>query len=385
MMAPCMGEHDRDPAGDGRASQCHECGSVYEGEVNFCPDCGAAIEDALAAYCRVCGDAFDPEDRFCSDCGAARNPGVEGADVSGTGSADSGATATDESPATTGPAATDEPPAGGDSGATGSDTGEELADFRRRVRSYLASGWEIEHDYGDSVVLVDRGLGNIPAHLLLFIFTGGIGNALYAFYSYNNGAERIELSADDVSDGTVSPGSIESPGAKTADGSESTSTSRVVLGALLALGGLAMLASGPLEVFSWVFGLPILLGGLYLFPPTRRRIERRHPVTRFGTVRSTDETVVHSPDKPCVACGRPIDTGIRRSYREETVVAGIPILTSQEGENHYCETCSALGAYPDAGDPTVDPVASTDPVEQGESTDPLESGESTDPVEGETN
>ena len=40
----------------------------------------------------------------------------------------------------------------------------------------------------------------------------------------------------------------------------------------------------------WVFGVPILLGGLYLFPPTRRRIERRHPVTRFGTVQSTDET-----------------------------------------------------------------------------------------------
>lgn len=373
MMAPCMGEHDRDPADDGRASQCRECGSVYEGEVNFCPDCGAAIEDALAAYCRVCGEAFDPEDRFCSDCGATRNPSAEGADVSGAGSVDSGATATDE------------PPAGGDSDATGVDTDEGLADFRRHVRSYLAEGWEIEHDYGDSVVLVDRGLGNVPAHVLLFIFTGGIGNAMYAFYSYNNGAERIELSADDVSDGKVPPGSIEAPGAKTADGSESTSTSRVVFGALLALGGLAMLVSSPLEVFSWVFGLPLLLGGLYLFPPTRRRIERRHPVTRFGTVRSTDETVVHSPDKPCVACGRPIDTGIRRNYREEKVVAGLPILTSQEGENHYCETCSALGAYPNAGDPTVDPVESTDLIERGESTDPAEQGESTDPVEGETN
>jgi hypothetical protein len=313
--------------------------------------------------------------------------------VFGAGSVDSGATGefsrdsggTDEPLRDSGATVTDEPPTGGDSDATGADTDEELADFRRHVRSYLAEGWEIEHDYGDSVVLVDRGLGNIPAHLLLFIFTGGIGNAMYAFYNYNNGAERIELSADDVSDGNVPPDLLEAPKTKPVGGSESTSMSRVVFGALLALGGLATLASGPLDVFSWVFGLPILLGGLYLFPPTRSRIERRHPVTRFGTVRSTDETVVHSPDKPCVACGRPIDTGIKRSYREEKVVAGIPILTSQEGENHYCETCSALGAYPNAGDSTVEERESTDPVEQKGSTDPAEEGEPTDPVEGEMN
>jgi hypothetical protein len=124
------------------------------------------------------------------------------------------------------------------------------------------------------------------------------------------------------------------------------------------LGGLAILVPDPLDASDWVFGAPVLLGGLYLFPPTRRRIERRHPVTRFGTVQSTDETVVQSPDKPCVGCGRTIDTGVRRTYREEKAVAGIPILTVRDGENHYCESCSYLGPESGAGDPAVESAGS---------------------------
>jgi len=320
-----MGEHDPDVEGDGRASQCRECGSVFQGGVNFCPDCGSAIEDALAAYCRVCGEAFEPDDRFCSDCGAVRNPSAEGRDARGS-----------DVPGTPTADGSEDDPAG---------SKEEMAEFRRRVQSYLAEDWDIEHDYGDSVVLVDRGIGSIAVHVVLLFLTGGLGNLLYGYHCYRNRADRLHLSAGEDTPAHAHPDSL--------DDSDSTSTGRVVFGALLALGGLAMLVSNPLDLSDWIIGVPVLLGGLYLFPPTRRRIERRHPVTRFGSVRSTDETVVQSPDKPCVACGRAIDTGIRRTYREEKAVAGIPILTVRDGENHYCESCSYLGPDSGAGDPAV--------------------------------
>jgi len=331
-----MGEHDPDAEGDGMASQCRECGNVFQGEVNFCPDCGAAVEDALAAYCRVCGEAFEPDDRYCSDCGAVRNPSAEGDDAAGSGNADS--------PATDG------------SDDRAADSEEEMADFRKRVQSYLAEGWDIEHDYGDSVVLVDREFGSIPVHVLLLFFTGGLGNALYGYHCYKNRADRLHLSADGDTHPHAPPDSFEE--------SDSTSTGRVVFGALLVLGGLGMIVSNPLDLSDWIVGVPILLGGLYLFPPTRRRIERRHPVTQFGSVQSTDETVVQSPDKPCVACGRTIDTGVKRTYREEQAVAGIPILTVRDGENHYCESCSHLGPESGTDGPAMAPAESAGATER---------------------
>ena len=327
-------------ASNGRASQCRNCGHVFRGEVNFCPDCGSAIRDALAAHCRVCGSEFDPDDRFCSDCGAVRNPDAEDVDASGT--APSGSSEPESAP----------------------DSEEEMAEFRRRVQSYLAEGWELEHDYGDSAVLVDRDLGSLPAHVLLFMFTGGIGNALYGFHRYKNCAERLQLSAGEERRGGASSSPAHPSNQVTA--SESTNTTRVVIGVFLALAGLSVLLSLPLDVVGWVIGLPLLVGGLYLFPPVRRRIDRRHSITRFGTVRSTDETVVRAPDRPCVACGRPIDTGVKRTYREETVLAGIPLFTVRDGENHYCESCSvrATEAEEASDDGPVEPTASTGATER---------------------
>lgn len=325
-------------ASDGRASQCRNCGHVFGDEVNFCPDCGSAIRDVLAAHCRMCGSEFDPDDRFCSDCGAVRNPDAEDADASGA--------------AQPGPSGSESAP----------DFEEETAAFRRRVQSYLAEGWELDNDYGDSVVLVDRDIGSLPAHVLLFLFTGGIGNALYGFHRYKNCAERLRLSAGEERRGGAS--STVHPAGETV--SESGNATRVVLGAVLALGGLSVLLSLPLEVVGVVIGLPLLLGGLYLFPPVRQRIDRRHSVTRLGTVRSTDETVVRTPDTPCVACGRPIDTGVKRTYREEAVLAGIPLFTRRDGENHYCEACSVRTPEPERApdDGATEPAASTDATER---------------------
>ena len=311
-----MREHGRPAVPDGGEAACGECGASLGEDVSFCPECGAAVGGTLAEYCRVCGGRFDPDDRFCSDCGTVRNP--------------------DETDAST----------AGDAGDDEAEhTEEDIEAFRSRVQAYLAEGWKLEHDYGDSVVLVDRGIGSIAVHVVLLFLTGGLGNLLYGYHCYRNRADRLHLSAGEDTPAHAHPDSL--------DDSDSTSTGRVVFGALLALGGLAMLVSNPLDLSDWIIGVPVLLGGLYLFPPTRRRIERRHPVTRFGSVRSTDETVVQSPDKPCVACSRAIDTGIRRTYREEKAVAGIPILTVRDGENHYCESCSYLGPDSGAGDPAV--------------------------------
>jgi predicted nucleic acid-binding Zn ribbon protein len=317
-----MDEHDPVEGDGGNVSQCRECGTVVEDDMNFCPDCGSALEDALAAYCRVCGSAFESEDRFCSDCGAVRDPGIGEADASG----NSRRSAPEESWGS-GPKGAD-------------DTEAAMAAFRKRVQSYLADGWVMEHDYGDSVVLVDRDFGSVPVHVALFFFTGGIGNCLYGFHRYKNRADRLRLTAGEDADARAPSGSTHGPGATDSGGSDSTSVTRIVFSTMLFLGGLAMVVSNPLDAFNWALGVPLLLGGAYLFPPTRHRIEDRHPVTRFGTVRSTDETVVRFPDKPCVACGRPIEVGIKRTYREEKAIAGIPVMTVQDGENHYCESCA---------------------------------------------
>jgi hypothetical protein len=326
-----MDEHDPVGGDDGNASQCRECGYVVEDDVNFCPDCGSALGDALAAYCRVCGSEFESEDRFCSDCGAVRDPGFGEADASASAAGNSRSSTPEESSG---------------SGPDGADDAEAaMAAFRKRVQSYLVGGWEMEHDYGDSVVLVDRDFGSVPVHVALFFFTGGIGNCLYGFHRYKNRADRLRLTAGEDADTRAAPGSTHGPDATDSVGSDSTSVTRIVFSTMLLLGGLAMVVSNPLDAFNWVLGVPLLLGGLYMFPPTRRRIEDRHPVTKFGTVRSTDETVVRFPDKPCVACGRSIETGVKRTYCEEKAIAGIPIMTVEDGENHYCESCAG-GAAP---------------------------------------
>ncbi len=321
-----MDEYDPVGGDDGNASQCRECGNAVEDDVNFCPDCGSALGDALAAYCWVCGSEFGSEDRFCSDCGAVRDPDIGEADTSDSAARTPRGFESERSSR---------------SESNGPDDAEAtMVAFRKRVQSYLADGWEIEHDYGDSVVLVDRDFGSVPVHIALFFFTGGVGNCLYGFHRYKNHADHLRLTADENVDAHTASGSTHGPGATDPMESDSTSAASLVFSTMLFLGGLAMVVSNPLAAFNWALGVPLLLGGVYTFPPTRRRIEKRHPVTRFGTVRSTDETVVRGSNKACVACGQSIETGIKRTYREEKAIAGIPIMTVQDGENHYCESCA---------------------------------------------
>jgi predicted nucleic acid-binding Zn ribbon protein len=294
---------------DGGVQHCGECGEQLEGNANFCPECGAAVGETLAEYCRSCGGQFDPDDRFCSDCDAVRNPD-----------------ATDAKP--------DE---------EDEYTEEEMWKFRTRVQAHLTEDWELEEDYGDKVVLVNPSTGHPLAHLALFLFTAGIGNFFYAWYSYKYNTERIVLSAEEgsaeetpVGEAPVEPVSIDSVA------EEDTGIERMVGGVFLVLLGVLMIASSPLTARSWLFGLVALAAGLYVFPPARRRLARRYPVTKNGKVRTTDETIVSAPETPCVVCGRPVEDGIKRTFREELAVAGVPIATTRGGENHYCDACAMV-------------------------------------------
>ena len=108
----------------------------------------------------------------------------------------------------------------------------------------------------------------------------------------------------------------------------------------------------------------MLTGAAWALPPTRRRLKNRHPVTEFGPLRSTDAETVSDPGRPCVICGSPIESGIKRSYREEYVIAGVPLFTTETGENHYCEECNTGDvSYKD-----VEPVGSDGPTETGNPT-----------------
>lgn len=280
-----------------------------------------------ANFCSNCGSAVNPGDAFCSNCGSAvGGPAVGESTTSGL--AVGGSTASGSAVGGSGV---------GRSGVGGSATGRSARDgqsLRRRVEDLTIEGWEVEHDYGDRVVLVDRGFGSWGVHAILAVFTGGLGNVAYAWYNYSPGADRIELRSDGteryLSDSN-------SGGDETEFGNSDAKT--VAASVFFALVGIAIL-DGVSSVAALFLGISFILAALFTFPPTRERLRDRKPVTTFGRAHSTDEEVVTAPDQPCTACSRPVGTGVKRTYRERTYVAGVPITTTDEGENVYCRSCA---------------------------------------------
>lgn len=83
--------------------------------------------------------------------------------------------------------------------------------------------------------------------------------------------------------------------------------------------------------------------GVFVNPRFRRRLNRRRSLTRFGWVRTVDQRVLRVAEdqsERCVECGRRMSEGLVRRYREEFVVAGVPVYTLSEGKNHYCPDCA---------------------------------------------
>ncbi|GAA0505465.1 Double zinc ribbon [Halorubrum aquaticum] len=308
---------------------CPDCGEPVPADASFCPDCGVDLEDrSVPAHCPDCGERFDDDDRFCSNCGAARSRGDSSTSRRGT---DTGSSASRSTPS--------------------SNERESQRAFRRRVQEHLDAGWEIERDDGDRVVLVDRGIGSTGIHVLLFLTTGGIGNLLYGWWHYAELAERLRLVRGD----STTP----RPPSNVGGGTAETVSTYLLSGLLLLIGGwiAAVAATGGSPAFAAI-GVGFALLGAGMAPPVRRRLDRRHGVRDFGRLRSVDHRVVRPTERieePCVVCGETFDRGLVRRRRDETVLAGVPVLTHDERYNHYCADCARRELF-GADDVEVDDI-----------------------------
>ncbi|TKX59129.1 zinc-ribbon domain-containing protein [Halorubrum sp. ASP1] len=340
---------------------CPACGEAVPDGASFCPDCGADLDGAAGpAYCADCGAAFDDDDRFCSNCGASRSGGESAASERS-----SGRSKRSDDRST--------------SRSTSSPDESERA-FRRRVQDHLDAGWDIEQDAGDRVILVDRGIGSVGVHVLLFLFTSGIGNLLYGWWHYSKLAERRRLVRGDETRARL-PSSVES------GGTVETVSAYLLSGLLLLIGGwIAFLSfeSGTPPVA--LVGLAFALLGAGAAPAVRRRLGRRHGLTDFGRQRTVDHRVVRPPesvDESCVVCGEAFERGLVRRRRDETVVAGVPVRTHAIRHNHYCADCARSELFGDrVGAPSLDEVTG----EAGEATDSrfADEGSETDAADEDT-
>ncbi|MDV7349317.1 zinc ribbon domain-containing protein [Halorubrum distributum] len=323
------------------SAACPACGEAVPAGSSFCPDCGADLGDPSdPAYCAACGEAFDDDDRFCSNCGASRSGGGSAAsEVAGrapTESADP-----DSSPSRSAPTPR-----------------ESSRAFRRRVQDHLDAGWDVERDDGDRVVLVDRGIGSVGVHILLFIFTSGIGNLLYGWWHYSKLAERRRLVRGDETPARA-PSSVEGAGRT------ETATAYVLSALLLLIGGwIGFLATTSGSPPAALIGIAFAGLGLGVAPPVRRRLDRRHGITKFGRRKTVDHRVVRPPESvegSCVVCGEGFERGLVRRRRDETVVAGVPVRTHSIRHNHYCVDCARSELFGDRiGAPSLDHIADDD-------------------------
>lgn len=310
--------------------ECGECGASLTPDANYCSRCGTEVRDASKPpSCRSCGNALEVGDEYCTQCGASRF----NARADTTDSAETGDTIDSTADAS-----------GGDA-----DRAARRA-FRRRIRQYVAEGWEIERDDGDRAVLVDRDIGSIPVHVVLLLLTGGVGNLAYGWYSYSKVAETRYLSIDDPH--------IPPPGdtASTVLHDNGASINSVVdwvvtlssYGLTVVFAGLGFVFISTGQPVTIGLGLAFLAVGLYVAPVIHRRIERRHTLGSVGRKRTVDHRLIGFTERcsePCVVCGERFDEGLVRRRRDETVVAGIPIRTHSMRFNHYCADCASVELF----------------------------------------
>jgi RNA polymerase subunit RPABC4/transcription elongation factor Spt4 len=285
---------------------CQHCGTAVDPLANFCPQCGNRVGDD--SFCSSCGELFGSGDEFCSECGHPRPN-----------------TANESDPVDPRHGETDEA-------------------FRKRVRDHLEAGWELKSDNGDQVTLADRGIGSIPVHILLLLVGGGVWNLIYGWYHYSALAEYRYLS---VGDGRQP----QPPGAPADSTTAEADTTNAVLSYLaggvvgfLAIWFLFATASGSLTLLFGVLGLVFLLGGLAVLPPVRRRLARRHAITKFGRQKTVDHRISYpheEHDELCVVCNKRDRSGLLRRRRDETVVGGVPLVTHSLEHNFYCRRCAA--------------------------------------------
>lgn len=419
-----MGEETPSGSGPGEdrrsfdPSYCPSCGYELLPPGEFCSHCGTEIPDTENATGKSTSEASatgsstdepstpeqstseapdDDGDARSRSRGSASTPGDER----------SGRTA-DESPADGHRESGDEPSATGD--------GESRDAFRRRVSGWIDRGWSIERDYGDSVVLIKRDLGNAWVHLGLLLttvwFTTGAVNLGYALWKYFGKPDRVTLHRN-AGTATVDDGETRASADRTRDSSadrsraeegptasadltppaepgrpgveptvepaatgdepdperslESLDRAVGITFVLIAAGIVALAGITPASVL--VASLVLLAAGI-CFPSIRRNFRPTHPIGTFGPTKSTEERSVQDAGRPCTVCGSAVEHGVERTYREEVVAAGVGLYTTEEGRNYYCEDCTVVGPSGDDPAPEPDEEASIETEESDRDAEP---------------
>jgi len=278
-----------------RTDRCRECDRAVTPGANFCPGCGADLraaesrDDASAAYCTECGEPVAPAAEFCANCGT-RCGRAEPRQPAPDPTADSDA----------------------------------RREFRVRVRDHLDDGWELTEDHGDRVVLVARDIGSIPAHVLLLLTTGGVGNLLYGWYNYAELAETRRLSVVR----RPAPGRRTGGARRRTRSSPSPATSWAAFSCWSGSGSPPSRSGGE-RASARCSGSRSPRSGWRCLRPLSGG-STADTASRFGRIRTVDHRITPSTERteaPCVVCGEAFERGVVRRRRDETVVAGVPIRT----------------------------------------------------------
>ncbi len=119
-----------------------------------------------------------------------------------------------------------------------------------------------------------------------------------------------------------------------------------VAGLLSGSGGIVQQA-GTADIIAPVlvvgFAILFIISGVLVNPRFRRRLDRRHRPSRFGRVKTVENRTRSATEgrrEPCVVCGSRSKEGPVRRYRQEYVVAGVPLWTISEKHNFYCPDCA---------------------------------------------
>ncbi|MCL9818512.1 zinc ribbon domain-containing protein [Natronocalculus amylovorans] len=251
-------------------------------------------------YCHQCGSSVQSTAVFCSSCGTqlVDEPQVE----------------------------------------TPSYSGPQRDTFENWIQTYVSEGWEVESRLEDRAVLVDRDIGSIPLHVVLLIFTGGVGNLLYGWYRYSYDTTRIELSED----GTKQL--LSSTRSHSQSDTDLSTVLGIVVGFILlpfVLMGLFAVASSSATGSFLVLLMLLLLGGVLgkeLLSASDSG-SQKPSLTTFGRSKTVSENAVDDPTSRCTECGMGVTNGVKRTYSDRFYIAGQAIKTYQEGENIYCRSC----------------------------------------------
>ncbi|RKD97656.1 zinc ribbon domain-containing protein [Halopiger aswanensis] len=357
-----------DRRGRSETRYCSHCGHSLEPPMNYCPNCGTAIERRE----RSSDTRSQPRRRTEN-----RHPSVGefSQTRSHAGDRSSGPTSATRRDARDAPSSPTE-----SSGPSRDVDPTARKQLEARIARATRDGWELEHDFGDHAVMVRHTFGDTDEHLVVAMltvwWTMGLGNVLYGVYRYVEDAERMVLRA----------GPPENPETKEQSShllERATAAVCWTAGVILALIGLQLSVTSALGLGLLALAFGFIAMGASVLPSVRSRLERRHSLATNGRTRSVEERSVVAYDRPCSACAEPVGRGLERTYRSEFCLLGVP-LTGSAGRNYYCQRCanaefsSHSTETGHTGRGTVDGASSGDASRAGRKSEP-ESGTGPEP------